>query len=87
MVAAKSARAFGDGGRGRRARPRAQVLKRHRLRRAAVLAGSHDRHHDRTAARADIAFEVDDLLPSAEHGFSVGDGDGKRRSQERGLEV
>jgi hypothetical protein len=41
---------------------------------------SDDRHDHGAVARADVAFEMDDLLPGAEHGLAVGHGQGEGRA-------
>jgi hypothetical protein len=46
-----------------------------------------DRHHDRSLAPAHVAFEVEDLLPSAELECAISHRHGKRWPKDRGLQV
>ena len=52
-----------------------------------MLSFSEDRYDDRAVAGADVAFEMDDLLPRAQERLAVAHGRRKRRAQERGLEM
>ncbi len=46
-----------------------------------------NRYHNGAPSRTDIAFQVDDLLPCAQHGFTVGHGHRERWPHKRGLQV
>ena len=47
----------------------------------------HHRHHHGAAPRTDVAFQVNELLPGAQHGLAVGHRRREGRPQERGLQM
>ena len=51
----------------------------------ALLAGHC--HHDGAAAGFDVAFQMENLLPGAQHRFSTGHRHGQGRPQQRGLQM
>ena len=48
---------------------------------------AEDRDHHGSLPRADVALQVKNLLPGAQHQLAVGDGHAERGAQQRGLQV
>lgn len=51
-----------------------------------LFLSGHSYHHG-PLPRSHVAFQMKDLLPSAEDGFAVSEGDGERWAKQRGLEM